>query len=253
MQKFILSFSVREKGLLSRLLLNGRMKLFIGQAEVRLRRNQFFSHLTPASPVSIELEEQTTYHGFDTFFTQALIKETIYSYPALSQSLQASLNHPHWSDAEVFEIVYSILRCTYREDLRLFYFKSRVSDLLFKYLALAVNEPEGENHPSEKEIQAVLHAESIIRQDIQKHYLIPELAKKVLLNEVRLKAVFKKIFGLGMYEYLVRLRMKKALPLLKEGLSVKEVAAKTGYRPSDFTSAFIRFYGFPPGSVKKKH
>ncbi|MBL7743121.1 MAG: helix-turn-helix transcriptional regulator [Chitinophagaceae bacterium] len=252
-QKFILSFSVREKGLFSRLILNGKVHLYLGHTEKRLLKNQFYSHLTPSSPVRIVLEEQTAYHGFDTFFSQALLNETTHDYPALSSSLKASLKYPQWADAEVYEIVHSMLHCTYQQDLRLFYFKSRVCDLLFKYLTLAVNEPGSEDLPSQKELEAALLAESIIRQDIQKHYLIPELAKKVLLNEVRLKAVFKKIFGIGMYEYLVRIRMKKALPLLKEGLSVKEVAAKTGYRPADFTTAFIRFYGFLPGSVKKKH
>jgi AraC-like DNA-binding protein len=74
-----------------------------------------------------------------------------------------------------------------------------------------------------------------------------------LLNEFRLKKLFKNIFGVGPYEYLVRKRFQKAKILLESGLSVKEVAAQVGYRPSDFTTAFREYFGFTPSSVIKKN
>jgi AraC-like DNA-binding protein len=73
-----------------------------------------------------------------------------------------------------------------------------------------------------------------------------------LLNEFRLKLLFKKVFGTGPYEYLIIKRLEKGKELLATGLSVKEVAAQVGYRPSDFTTSFRNHFGYPPSVIKKK-
>src|SRR5260221_11797422 len=101
-------------------------------------------------------------------------------------------------------------------------------------------------------MDAVYLAENIINSDITKHNHIPELSKKVLLNEFRFKSVFKKIFGMGPYEYLIRQRMKKAKELLQAGYSVKKIAAKTGYRLRNLITAFRQYYNYTPGSIQRK-
>jgi AraC-like DNA-binding protein len=107
---------------------------------------------------------------------------------------------------------------------------------------------------TEMETQAAYAAEKIISSDLRKHFRIPELSRKVHLNEFRFKIVFKKIFCKGAYEYLQEKRMHKAKELLESGESVKVVASETGYRITHFITAFREHFGFTPGSIKRnKH
>jgi AraC-like DNA-binding protein len=94
--------------------------------------------------------------------------------------------------------------------------------------------------PTEKCMQSTMQNRLLI-QTLLFIIQIPDLAKKVLLNEFRFKQLFKRIFGTGPYEYLIKKRLEKRKALLESGLSVKETAAHVGYRPSDFTTAFRRY------------
>jgi AraC-like DNA-binding protein len=257
LQKFILKIKTTQQGIYSQLVLHGEVYRQVNnRPDSLLKRNQFYAANTASHEFVASFKEKNIYHGFDTFFSSNLVSDVIEGFPSLQKNLQSisthDMKHGVWADAETLEHAQSILRCKYKKDLRSHFYNSRVRDLLFKYL-VQLNEPDLlKKQPAEKDIDAVYKAENIIKADITKHILIPDLSKMVLLNEFRLKAVFKKIFGMGPYEYLVRQRMKKAKSLLESGFSVKEVAAQTGYRPSDFTTAFVNHYGFTPSSVKKK-
>jgi AraC-like DNA-binding protein len=260
LQRFIIRYRHTQKGICSRLVLQGRVDQKAGSSVIPVCKNQFSLHISPSPLIISTFKEKTIYQGLDTFFSHKLCNEIIKDYPTLALSVQKHIPDAgkckadtHWADADTIEIASNILHCSYQKDLREFYFKSRVRDLFFKYLLQLDTPADSQALPSGREIEAVYKAEQIINEDISAHHIIPELSKKVLLNEFRFKAVFKKIFGMGPYEYLVRQRMKKAKVLLMAGLSVKEVAAETGYRPSDFTTAFIHFYGFTPSSVKNRN
>ena len=216
-----------------------------------LRQNQF-SLCYASNPELITAYEKNLHISFDTFFSGKLIDELTPLFPSLSGlPAQPSLTRP--ADAGALDLVHSVLRCQYEEKFRRHFFDTRVRDLLFKYLILVFADHRAEAEPSQNEIESVYKAEQIISTDIKEHIPIPLLSKKVFLNEFRLKQLFKKFFGTGPYEYLIVKRLDKAKELLEAGLSVKEVAAQVGYRPSDFTTAFRRHYGYPPGILKKRN
>ena len=87
-----------------------------------------------------------------------------------------------------------------------------------------------------------------VQQDILKNpalrFTIDSIASKVGINTTKLKYGFKKLFGLGIHEYQLKLRMEKAESLLIEtDKDIKRIALLTGYRNnSSFNVAF-----------KKKH
>jgi len=78
------------------------------------------------------------------------------------------------------------------------------------------------------------------------------LARSVGLNEFKLKAGFRTLFGDSVFGYLRKERMSHARRLLADGrLSVLEVAARVGYaNPSKFAAAFRKQFGFPPSAVR---
>lgn len=161
--------------------------------------------------------------------------------------------HPANIPIELTEIVNSFFKCRFKPPFLYYYYETRIKDLL---LAVQATRDINDNSTASIPInilEAVHQVESIIAADITKHFSIPELAKQVSLNEFWLKSEFKKIYGVGPYEYLIKLRMNTAKELLLNGKSVKEVAALTGYRPSDFIVMFFKQFGITPGTLKKRN
>jgi len=254
-QRFISRSISKEAGLHARLIIKGRVDQEMEKKmKSPLRQNQFSLYYS-AKPDIATTHSEKLHIYIDTFFSGKLVNELDTLFPIVNKMTGRALlvNPPQWADTETLDLVHSILHCKYEKELLRHFFDSRVRDLLFKYLLLSDSENHPEKEASETELQAIYKAEQIINNDIASHIAIPDLAKKVLLNEFRLKKLFKKIFSIGPYEYLVRKRLHKAKELLESGLSVKEVAAQVGYRPSDFTTAFREHFGFTPGSIKKKN
>ena len=251
-ERFVAKSFFRKAGIHSRLVLKGRID-HKTEADIRwsLRQSQFSLIGDSARSVKsvIETYEKNTHISFDTYFSMKLAKELLLLYPSY---IPSPISISRFADLETVELVHSILRCKYDKELRFHFLKNRAKDLLFKYLLLDQQEITVKEEISETEINAIHESAEIIGTDVSKHYAIPELSKKVQLNEFRFKSLFKKIFGIGPYEYLVRKRMAKAKELLQTGLSVKEVAALVGYRASDFTTVFRTHFGIPPSSAKQK-
>ena len=252
LERFVVKSFFRKSGIHSRLVLKGRID-HKTEEDIKwsLRQSQFslIGDSDRSFSSVVETYEKNTHISFDTYFSVKLAKELLFLYPSYNP---ATVSISRFADIEIVELAHSILRCKYDRELRLHYFKSRVKDLLFKYLLLDQQEISVEEEISETEINAIHESAEIISTDVSLHYVIPELSKKVRLNEFRFKYLFKKIFGTGPYEYLVRKRMEKAKELLQTGLSVKEVAGLVGYRASDFTTVFRAHFGIPPSSAKRK-
>jgi len=253
LQQFVIKSKEEKHGLCSTLMLKGEAQTEINSIEkYDLLQNQFYLIEATGKEI-VTIFRKKLHITFDALFSKKLLDELSNLFSILRPSNKATVQiPPRRADTEILDITTSIFRCKYKNDLRRHYFESKVKDLLFKYLVESASPAEPEKQATEKELQAINRAEQLISSDLSVHYSIPELAKQVLLNEFRFKQVFKFIFGYGPYEYLIRKRMEKAKELLETGLSIKETAAKIGYRPSDFTTAFRNQFGFPPSFVKKK-
>jgi AraC-like DNA-binding protein len=85
------------------------------------------------------------------------------------------------------------------------------------------------------------------------HFPISQLAEKVKLPEKRLKAVFKQLYGQGLYAYLRQLRMEKAKVLLLEGKPIKVIIHAIGYEnESNFCKAFRKTHNESPRKWKRR-
>ncbi|MEP7375871.1 MAG: AraC family transcriptional regulator [Chitinophagaceae bacterium] len=247
-QPFILQADIADAALFSQLVLNGKAQQYISDAlQWPLSKNQFVLVDHASLQMDASYSPQSAFSSIETLFSEQWLMEMKELFPGY----KIGMAFPRWADANTLDQVYTILRCPFDKNLRHHFFDSRVRELLYFFLRQQSVSPGITKQPSEKELIAVHSAASIITADISKHVEIKELSKKVNLNENRLKAVFRIVFGVGPYKFLVKLRMQQALDLLKSGLSVKETAAKTGYRPTDLTGRFIKYYGFPPSAVKK--
>ena len=102
------------------------------------------------------------------------------------------------------------------------------------------------------ERKALLEAKEILSDSYSSPPTIPELAKRVVLNEHKLKTGFRKMYGKSIYEYVRSLRMRNASHLLENiDLSISEIAGMVGYvNTSHFASAFRNEYGLNPSDFR---
>jgi len=91
-----------------------------------------------------------------------------------------------------------------------------------------------------------------IHQRLDHPWTVAGLAKEVGLCRSTFAAHFLLAVGKPPLQYLRDVRMQRASVLLRErALSLKEIAAKTGYRtPSAFSAAFRRWTGKSPGEYR---
>lgn len=82
----------------------------------------------------------------------------------------------------------------------------------------------------------------------------PALSRKIGLNDYKLKAGFKAMFGTTVFGYLREKRLEKALLLLQQGeMNVTETSSAVGYsNTSYFAEGFREKYGVNPSAFARR-
>jgi len=81
---------------------------------------------------------------------------------------------------------------------------------------------------------------------------IEDVARRNGMSRSKFQRIFKLVKGQTYYNFVLDVRMVKAMELLMESKSITEVSDLTGYSAiSNFTHAFNNYYKIPPGEFKK--
>lgn len=104
-----------------------------------------------------------------------------------------------------------------------------------------------------RDVARLREARGLILADPMQAWTIAGLARRVGLNEKKLKGGFRAHFGASVNGFLQDVRLRAAHRLLSEGrASVTEAALAVGYaNPSHFALLFRRRYGVAPSSLKR--
>lgn len=107
--------------------------------------------------------------------------------------------------------------------------------------------------PEEKE--RLLDVKILLEQNPSQHYTIPQLSKKALMNEFKLKKGFRFLFNKSIHDFHLAIRMKEAQELMNNtNLSLEEIAMKIGYHySSSFIVAFKKLYKITPASFRRNN
>ena len=92
---------------------------------------------------------------------------------------------------------------------------------------------------------------------LEQHYMDPinvdDMAKRVMLSSAHFSREFKRSVSISPWEYVVNLRLGAAKDLIKDGVSVKEAAARCGFSDQFHLSRlFKKRYGMSPSALSKK-
>ena len=123
------------------------------------------------------------------------------------------------------------------------HFEALVIELLLELVAIRTSR----SYVSPAQRSAVAAAREYLEGSLDRRVTLLELAAQVHLSPFHLHRLFRSVVGVPPHEYLTRARIRRALVLLADGVSVTEVATATGYStPSSFSSAFSRRVGVAP-------
>jgi AraC-like DNA-binding protein len=262
LRKMTLYMSTQTPSVCTRIATKSNWRFGLGAGgSIRLREGQFAlfrSNGTVAEKITFEKGKE--YRSFEAICPPGKLDGLINLFPTLKEFLGNEklkptflVKRPSWVGPEAMDIVRDIPDCPFDASLRDFYMENRLEQLFFLLLALALKADPEETEPAEEEISAARAAERLILTDIKLHYTIPAIARKVHLNEFRLKYVFKRIYKTGIFEFLLNARMVEAKKLLTQtDKPIKEIASLTGYqRLTSFITAFRKHFKYTPGSVRR--
>ncbi len=104
-----------------------------------------------------------------------------------------------------------------------------------------------------RDINRIYEARDILRDNYVDPPSISELARAVAINQTKLKAAFKAVFGETIFGFIRQSRMEKAIELLLDtDRTISEIAYAVGYEyPANFTHAFKRYHGYLPSDVQR--
>lgn len=116
-----------------------------------------------------------------------------------------------------------------------------------------------ENHERDyferSQVETIKAIHDKIVNDLGRHYTIEELASTYGLSMTALKRCFKGVYGITIYQYVKRCRMRAAAKELKESNdTILTIANRWGYENgSKFSGAFKQIMGCNPREYRLKH
>ena len=134
---------------------------------------------------------------------------------------------------------------------------ARVSELAFSLLIHLSDFLEGRGIlPSlTPGVERLLPAIEYARRHLDRGFEVADLAKKASLSVPRFHAEFKRLMGESPLGYVRKIRLAKALDMLRSGgASMDEIARTTGFcNQFHFSREFKKCYGMPPTAFREKN
>jgi len=232
-----------------------------GLGDLYLSEGQFAVIDAPTVEGTYFLEQGCEYHTLHVFFSSQFLDKLLPVFHYLQEWLASDSNVPRllfnahsWLSPQLKDIIDKILNCYYTGSLLEFYREVKARELLC--LALT---PRSNGHItpaailSRRNMTLIRESKHILDNGFDQHLSIPSIAQQIGMNEFKLKAGFKHVFGVSMFDYLVKKRMQEARNLLLDtNKPIKEIATLTGYSSKQsFTNAFKKYFHDTPGSFRK--
>ncbi|HEY0272915.1 MAG TPA: AraC family transcriptional regulator, partial [Chitinophaga sp.] len=150
----------------------------------------------------------------------------------------------------------SLRHCAFDGAARDYFMEAKVVELLMTALYETPDPvtPRQIMMLKKRDQEMLANARHLLLENIEEHISTLELARRIGMNDFKLKRGFKQLFGTTIFEFVTAARMEEAKRLLREtDLPIKSIAAGAGYKNmSNFIAAFKRRNGLPPGDFKRK-
>lgn len=161
----------------------------------------------------------------------------------------------HRITATIEATIRQILQCNYNDCAKSLYQEGKILELV----AAFANEMMDQNSVAVKGSLSRADSETLlrVRRQIDEGFLEPvtiaELSKQHFMCESKLREIFRKHYGITIYQYMLNRRMEHACELLSvPDAQVKDIAGLVGYSNiSHFSDAFRKKFGCTPSEYKR--
>lgn len=154
-------------------------------------------------------------------------------------------------------LVEQIKACPYTGKLGQLYLESKAMEWLAVQWATIGDEEQGSKAAARltrDDLKCLHAARELLEQTWRNPPALLELARRSGINDYKLKAGFRQVFGTTVFGYVRGLRMQEAHRMLELGYAnVTEAAGLVGYQnPSHFAALFKRTFGYNPKDLSRK-
>lgn len=262
LEDLALDFTIAQPVLHTHIALKNENRYDInGTGAVYLKQGQFNMIRSSSMQGTVYLDRGHEYRTLDIFCPDELLKELISLFPFLKDFINGTnssepallfKNH-RWINSHIIDIIDRLLYCPVQDDLRPLYFHYKIKELLLLLLTREYPETIARNGLNKRTAESINEAKYIIETRFGEQLALRRIAKEIGINEVKLRSGFKLLFGTGMFDYLLKIRMQKAKIWLQDSdKPIKAIARLTGYSTKQsFFNAFKKYFHETPGSVRK--
>lgn len=193
----------------------------------------------------------------NAYYTPNSYRSFLPFFPSFRKDLKKAARKPYYfiyppkvARYTVHDAINAIWLDKYIQSLQVKHAEIRMESSLFTLLAQSYA-PNAVVPVTSFESEKAEAARAIILKDIKKH-LPPELiASELHCSTGWLKKAFRKVYGVGLFQFLRKNRMEHAKEMLLGGESLKAVALEVGMKPRNFPKEFKAFYGYTVTALKK--
>jgi AraC-like DNA-binding protein len=234
-----------------------------GVGAMNFKEGQCNLFALPSLEWEMELVKGVEYVWFNVLYPPTVIAPFVELAPKagiLTACIKTKTNYamyeqPLHASFAALDVVKQILACTYTSRLRMGYFRIKTTELFLTIIALPFAEFQQKGLLSPGELEKWYSIKKFISENYLEHHSIASIARKFNTNTTYLKTGFRQVFGYGLFTFLIRIRMERAIELLQSSrLSIGRVAEATGYSSAvSFVKAFKKHFGYTPGKMRSKH
>ncbi|AFM23198.1 helix-turn-helix transcriptional regulator [Desulfomonile tiedjei] len=151
-------------------------------------------------------------------------------------------------------LAYQILQCPLEGVARRLFMESKALEMIaYELEEFSGNVSGAKVIRNLQETERLYRAKSILEAEFVNPPALFQLSRRIGLNDFKLKAGFREVFGNTVFGYVRQLRMEKARALLEgSDLSVTQIALEVGYNSfGHFAAAFRKSFGIPPSQYRR--
>jgi AraC-like DNA-binding protein len=151
-------------------------------------------------------------------------------------------------------LAHQMFGCSYEGSARRLFMEAKALEILACQIEeLSERIPHESALRGTVDLERLHHAQEILETEFADPPSLVALARKVGLNDFKLKRGFRELLGTTVFGYVRKLRMEKARQLLQTSdMSVTQVALSVGYSSfSHFTTAFKKSVGVLPSHYRR--
>ena len=154
-------------------------------------------------------------------------------------------------------IAEQVRNCPYEGALRRLFLEAKAREFLvaaFHAFKMGDSEIEPPHAPRSDEIAKLREAKRIIRKEYRDPPSLSVLARRVGLNDFKLKCGFRHLYKTTVYSMVSELRMEEARRLLRDtDLRISQVGYQVGFASgASFSRAFGKMYGCTPKALRNR-